>query len=399
MNKKILKIIVFISILIPLNSFALSGSLNLSCNSNSITINSSTNCTLSGYSNEGISALSAKLSASGNISISNISTSTIWQGNSDGGNIDLYTDNNKSGNFSIITFTIKANSIVGTGTINVNNANFSDSSFMEHSILGKSLTISIKGIEKPGATNNTPSTNTKPNVNNNKSQNNTKPNSNKEQTSDEPKEEVKSSDATLKSIKLNNGVINFSPQITNYDIEVSNDIEKITITAEAMDSKSQVVLPKDLNLKLGTNIFEIKVIAEDGTEKVYKLNVKRLEKVLSNNSKLKKLELDGYKISFSPDKYIYNLKKINTSSLNIKALAQDKKAKVEIYGKDNIGNKDSVIVKVTAEDGTISEYIIYIKNAKNANMNLILIFGLFIISLVFNILFIINKVKKQKNNI
>ena len=389
MKKKILIIIGLMAILIPLKGFALSGSINLSCNSNSITINSSTNCTLSGYSNEGVSALSAKLSASGNISISNISTSAIWQGNSDGGNIDLYTDNNKSGNFSIVTFTIKASSVEGTGSININNINFSDSAFMEHSIYGKSLTITVKGIQKPNV-------NTKP------TQNNTKPNSNKEQTTIKPDEKVKSSDATLKSIKLNNKDINFSSQITDYNVEVSNFEEKITITAEATDSKSQVILPKDLNLKIGKNVFEIKVIAEDGTEKIYKLNITRLEKTLSNNSNLKKLEIEGYKISFSSNNYIYNLNSVKSSSLNIKAIAEDESAKVEVYGKDNVGNKDVVIVKVTAEDGTISEYIIYIQKAKtsNINMSLVLVFILFLISLIFNIFFIIkNKKIKLNNNI
>ena len=137
-----------IGILIPFNTKALTGSMNLNCNSNTLTVNTSTTCTLSGNSSEEISALSAKLSASGNISISNISTSSIWQGNGESGSIDLYTDTNKSGNFAVATFTIKANSAAGTGTINVSGINFSDASFNEHSISGKLLTITVKEVEK-----------------------------------------------------------------------------------------------------------------------------------------------------------------------------------------------------------------------------------------------------------
>jgi len=404
MNKKILMTVGLIGILIPFNTKALTGSMNLSCNSNTLTVNTSTTCTLSGNSNEEISALSAKLNASGNISISNISTSSIWQGNGEGGSIDLYTDTNKSGNFAVATFTIQANSTAGTGAINVNGINFSDASFNEHSISGNSLTITVKEVEKPKEENNTqnnqPSNNDKPNAD-------TKPNTNTTQKptvqqNNQPTQnvETKSNDATLKSLVLSNGVINFSSDVLDYNVEVSNDVESIAISAEATDIKSQVSIPENLNLKLGINDFEIKVVAEDGTEKFYKLHINRLEKVLSKNSNLKTLEIDGYKLSFTTDKYIYDLKDINKSSLNIKAIAEDENATVEIYGNDSIGKNDSIVIKVVAEDGTTSEYIIYANNIENSssNVSFIVVLLLFIISLGLNIFFIVklNKNKKSK---
>ena len=292
MKNKLIMTIVLVGILLPLNIKALTGSINLNCNSNTIEIDTSTTCTLSGYSNEGISALSAKLSASGNIRILNISTSTIWQGDGLDGNIALYTDSNKLGNFAIATFTVKANSTVGKGTISVSNVNFSDASFNEYSMLGKSLTITVKEAAKPNTNTNTNrNTNTtpKPNTNTNTNTNTTpKPNTNTNtNTTSKPTQQkpvVKSSDATLKSLELSNGTIEFSSDILDYNIEVSNDVESIEIKAKANHNKAKVSLPEDLSLETGINDFEIKVVAEDGTKKIYKLHINRLEKVLSKKS-------------------------------------------------------------------------------------------------------------------
>ena len=119
MKKKYFVIGVILSVLLPINVKALSGSVSISCNNSSIEVGSNTTCTISGYSDSEISALSASLTSSGSISISNINTSSIWQGNGGDGNIQLYTDSNKSGGFSIATFTITGNSI-GSGNINLN---------------------------------------------------------------------------------------------------------------------------------------------------------------------------------------------------------------------------------------------------------------------------------------
>ena len=166
MKNKLIVLVSLIGLLLPLNIKALTGGVNLNCDSNVVTVNTLTKCTLSGNSSEEISAISAKLSTSGNINITNISTSTIWQGNGEGGSIDLYTDNNKSGSFAIATFTIQASAIAGSGTINITNISFSDSLFNEHFISDKALTITVKEVEKPKEENNTQ--NNKPANNNQK---------------------------------------------------------------------------------------------------------------------------------------------------------------------------------------------------------------------------------------
>ena len=75
------------------------------------------------------------------VNISNITTAG-WEGNGNDGDIELYTDINKSGNFAIASFNVKEMK-VGSGNISVNNISFSDSAFKETSISSKNYTINV----------------------------------------------------------------------------------------------------------------------------------------------------------------------------------------------------------------------------------------------------------------
>lgn len=70
------------------------------------------------------------------------------------------------------------------------------------------------------------------------------------------------------------GLWGFSPDKTEYDITVDNDISKLAITAKAESSKASVVI-SDTNLKEGVNTITIKVTAENGTVKNYSIIVRR----------------------------------------------------------------------------------------------------------------------------
>lgn len=389
MRKKCIFIGIIFGLLFPISVSALSGSASISCNSTSIEVGSSTSCTLYGYSNEGVSAVAASLTVGGSISISNINTSSNWQGNGSDGNIQLYTDSNKSGSFGIVSFTVTGNS-VGSGTINVGGIKFSDASFNENGISGTSLSITVneKYVPKPDPTPTTPNTVTTPS-------NNSGSNSNNNVTDNK-----KSNDASLKSLVIKGVNFEFSKDKLEYDIEVSNNVDKLDITAEVNNDKSKVAIPSDLSLKVGNNSFTIVVEAEDGTKSEYKINVKRLDRVLSSNTNLSKLVINGYNISFSKDKYIYDLGNIKSSKLNITATSEDVLSKVKIYGNDNIGKNDVIVIKVTAEDGSNKEYILYANNTKSSNVkNVLLICFLvaLIVSLIVNFVLIFKK--KKTNNI
>lgn len=70
------------------------------------------------------------------------------------------------------------------------------------------------------------------------------------------------------------GLWGFSPDKTEYDITVDNDISKLAITAKAESDKASVVI-SDTNLAEGVNTITIKVTAENGTVKNYSIIVRR----------------------------------------------------------------------------------------------------------------------------
>lgn len=381
MKKKYILIGVILSVLLPINVNALSGSISISCGSTSIEVGSSTSCTVTGYSDSEVSALAMNLSSGGTISISNIVTSSIWQGNGSDGNIQLYTDSNKSGNFSIATFTASGNN-AGNGSITASGISFTGADFSETGISGKNIIFTVKEKEVPKPD---PTPEPKPSNNNNQTitSNNTTV--------------KKSSDATLKGLSVNPGSINFNFDKYEYDVEVGNDVDKIEISAEGSSDKAKVTIPSDLSLKVGKNSFSIEVEAEDGTKKEYIINVNRLDRKLSSNSNLSKLVINGYKIDFTKDKYIYNIGDIKDSSLDITFEVEDKKSTAKIYGNDNIGKDDVIVIKVTAEDKTTSEYLLYVNNTSNCSIKDILLVAfliLLIASLVINFMIVFKKRKK-----
>ena len=123
MNKKIIMTLGLVGVLIPLNTKALTGNVNLSCEATTLKPGESTNCTIKGNINEEVSAVSIKLGVGDNLTLSNIKTDSSWQGDGEGGNIELYTDTNKTGNFPIATFTVKADSIKEGANTNITLSN------------------------------------------------------------------------------------------------------------------------------------------------------------------------------------------------------------------------------------------------------------------------------------
>lgn len=386
MRKRIILIGVILSVLLPINVKALSGSINISCNDSNVIVGNSTNCSITGNSDSEVSALAMTLSSGGSISISNIVTSSVWQGNGSDGNIQLYTDSNKTGNFSIATFTVTGNS-VGSGTITASGVMFTGADFNDVGVSGKNIVINVKEKETPK-----PNPEPTPKPSNNGNNNNNSNNNNNNQVK-------KSNDATLKSLSVSGVNFEFSSDKYDYEVDVNNDVDKIEIEAIVNNDKAKVTMPEDLSLKIGKNKFTIVVEAEDGTKKEYNISINRLDRKLSNNTCLSKLTIEGYDIIFRKDKYIYNIGDIKNNKLNVKAEAEDKTSKIDIYGNNSIGKNGVIVVKVTAEDKTTSEYIIYVNNNSINIKDILLIcfLCLFIISIIINFILILGKRKKLRS--
>lgn len=84
----------------------------------------------------------------------------------------------------------------------------------------------------------------------------------------------------------------------------------------------------------------------------------------SSNNYLESLEIDGYSLTFSFAKetttYFVDIDDDDVDSLDITATAEDDEATVCIYGNDDIGEGSKILISVTAENGNVRTYRIYV---------------------------------------
>lgn len=104
-----------------------------------------------------------------------------------------------------------------------------------------------------------------------------------------------SADATLNNLSVSTGTLDptFKPDVTDYIVNVPNDVVSITLTADAKHQDAVVVgAGLKENLAVGNNKFEIVVTAPDGTTKLtYNVNV--IRKVLNIDVSIHRLIVNG----------------------------------------------------------------------------------------------------------
>ncbi len=175
----------------------------------------------------------------------------------------------------------------------------------------------------------------------------------------------KSSDATLKSLKINPGKISFKSNIFYYDVNISYVIDDIDIEAIPNNKKAKVNINKPKELKIGDNEVKITVTSEDGTKLIYVIVVHKLEK-LSSDATIRSLIIKGYDIDFASDKYKYDLSIYNEDKLDIIVLVNDDDATYKIKGNKNLTNGSAINIEVKAPDGSTKNYIINISKVEEA---------------------------------
>lgn len=376
MKKKFLFVIVLLSFFIPVKTFGLSGDISFSCNSTTVNVGDEVRCKIVGYSDGAVSEIFSNLTSDGNIIVTNFKAERIWKINSEWPNLSLTSSDKYPGNFELGTVYLKAVAS-GVGTFYMNGITFTSDNGEVAVIPNKSVAITVIG--------NTPAPTPTPDPT--------------------PVEPVKSSDATLKSLIVNDIDINFNPSINEYNVEVSSNVSSVKIDAVANDNKATIKLPTNLSLVTGANQFLIEVVAEDGTVLSYKVNVTRLEKLLSDNALLSNIKIDGYNLNFSSDVFEYNIGTIKNNYLDIRAITEDSSATVVIIGNSNIGKDDSIIIKVTSEAGSVKKYIIYASyvgeasEVKSNDLLLTIVSGFFVFSSFLVLVLVINRKRKNKKNV
>lgn len=188
-------------------------------------------------------------------------------------------------------------------------------------------------------------------------------------TKPEEKEEEKSNNANLKSLVVDgmNITPEFNADVTSYSLEVGNEINEVSIKAEPEDSKSTVDIKGNKDFKVGDNKIAVTVSAEDGTTKIYEINVKKTEAVALG---LKTLTIEGTDIAskFKTGVYKYEIDVKDIDKLVINAEPTIEGAKVEITGNENLQDGANIVkIIVKSEDGkdTVTYQITVNKNLQN----------------------------------
>lgn len=179
-------------------------------------------------------------------------------------------------------------------------------------------------------------------------------------TTEKPEE---SNNKNLESLTLGDGLEltpAFSSDVTEYTLTVGDDVTSIDVTGVAEDENAKVEVTGNDNLLMGENTIEIKVTAEDGTERTYTITVTKGEagETVVNGIGLSELSVEGYTLSpeFSSNVYEYTLDVPDTSvtNLTINAKSNLETAVIEIAGNNELvlgENIITILVKSENEDG------------------------------------------------
>ena len=181
----------------------------------------------------------------------------------------------------------------------------------------------------------------------------------------------RSKDNTLKNLKLSSGIIPFKSNINEYNISVKNEIDTVTIIATLNDPKAKFkedFSKKEIDLIEGMNKVAITVIAENGTENTYTINITR---ELSNNNTLKELTVNDEKIKLNKNDFLYYYTvKNDVDTISVKALATDNKAIVEIDPVTSLSvGENEVGIRVTAPNGEFVNYTLIITREQLLSSN------------------------------
>lgn len=210
-------------------------------------------------------------------------------------------------------------------------------------------------------------------------------------------------DTTLKSLKIDRGVIDFNKDILEYDINVDYVVNDIIIEAIANDENAVVKITKE-QLEVGDNVITI-LVTNENLSSAYTLNVNRSPNLDKSQANLESLEVVEYKnLDFDPNVLEYDLLfKDIPSSLTVNAKSVNEGTKIEILNNENLSNGDVVTIQVTLEESEIVRiYTLKISEKNEINDNkLAIVITLIILVITIIVLLILNirdsKKRRSKN--
>ena len=176
------------------------------------------------------------------------------------------------------------------------------------------------------------------------------------------------SKALLKSLTLDNGVIDFEPEVFDYNVTVDYDVLNVIPTVVTENENDKVEINGGAGLEEGANELSIKVTSEDGsTSNTYTIYIirKSNEEEVSTSSILKDLTIKNHKLKFDAKTLEYKIAlNENETELDISAEAASEKASISIEGNEKLTTGSEIKIRVTAESGDYTDYYIKITGYK-----------------------------------
>lgn len=282
MKKRIYVIITFIMMILPFYVSAEStGSVNISCSPSTIKSGETTSCTITGKTDNDVSSISMGIKLSENLEAVEFKPNSTWLGDDiSNGKIDIYTNSGDpvKSEFTIGTLKIKAKS----GVI----------------AKDESLTLTSNVFYHDRAEYKIPDVTTSI--------------------------RIPSNNNSLSSIKVNDDGKFFDENKTSFDLTIKSDTANIVVTTK--DGKAKVKGDGQQKLNYGKNTFKIEVTAEDGSKKVYTLNINRPDS-RSKENYLLDFGFLNHDIKFDKNKTEYELIVENNIS-KIGLFASDTKSSI-----------------------------------------------------------------------
>ena len=165
-----------------------------------------------------------------------------------------------------------------------------------------------------------------------------------------------SSNSNLKSLRLDIGELlpGFQKDITTYGVYVEENVINVDVLAVPEDNKSDISIKGNNNLQQGNNVVLVTVTAEDGTQKIYTINVTKSNMASKINSKLENLAIENVMLSpdFNPNVFNYTAEVgSNVNNINVLAIPQIENATVSINGANDLNyGENEVVITVTSEN-------------------------------------------------
>lgn len=206
-------------------------------------------------------------------------------------------------------------------------------------------------------------------------------------------------DTSLKSLKIDNGIIDFNKDVFEYNFEVDYVVNDIIIEAIPSDEKATVKINKE-SLQVGDNVVTIEV-SNDNAKDIYTLNIKRCPNLDKSQANLASLIIKEYpNLNFDSNVLDYELTFKNIPSvLTIEANAIMEEAVVEVLNNENLQNNHEVKIKVSLTDLDITRIYTLKINEKSkviSENKLPIVITLILLVITIIVLIVLN-VRDSKN--